>query len=60
MDYEDNEYGENPVDDMKVDYDYRINTGDLPDFSTNHRLTTSSPTSMIGTEPTRERGVLCI
>lgn len=32
MDYEDNVYGENSVDDMKVDYDYRINTGDLPDF----------------------------
>lgn len=32
MDYEDNEYSENPVYDMMVDYDYRINTGDLPDF----------------------------
>ena len=31
-DNEDNEYGENPVDDMRVDYDYHINTGDLPDF----------------------------
>ncbi len=32
MDYEDNEYGENSVDDMMVDYDYHINTGDLPEL----------------------------
>jgi len=30
MDYEDNEYGENSVDDMMVDFDYHINTGELP------------------------------
>lgn len=30
MDYEDNEYGENSVEDMMVDYDYHINTGELP------------------------------
>ena len=30
MEYEDNEYGENSVDDMMVDYDYHINTGELP------------------------------
>ena len=33
MDYEDNEYGENAVDDMMVDYDYHINTGDLLELS---------------------------
>lgn len=33
MDYEDTEYGENPVDDMMVDYDYHvINTGELPEL----------------------------
>ena len=32
MEYEDNEYGENSVDDMMVDYDYRINTGELPEL----------------------------
>ena len=26
------EYGENAVDDMMVDYDYHINTGDLPEL----------------------------
>lgn len=26
------EYGENPVDDMMADYDYHVNTGDLPDL----------------------------
>lgn len=30
MDYEGNEYGENPVDDMAVDYDYHIITGEFP------------------------------
>lgn len=32
MDYEDNEYGENSVDDMMADYDYHINTGELPEL----------------------------
>ena len=32
MEYEDNEYGENTVDDMMVDYDYHINTGELPEL----------------------------
>ena len=32
MDYEDNEYGENGVEDMMADYDYHINTGDLPEL----------------------------
>ncbi len=32
MEYEDNEYDENSVDDMMVDYDYHINTGDLPEL----------------------------
>ena len=32
MDYEDNEYGENAVDDMMVDYDYHVNTGNLPEL----------------------------
>lgn len=32
MDYEDNEYGENSVDDMMVDYDYHVNTGNLPEL----------------------------
>ena len=32
MDYEDNEYGENAVDDMMTDYDYHINTGELPEL----------------------------
>ncbi len=32
MDYEDNEYGENSVDDMMADYDYHINTGKLPEL----------------------------
>lgn len=35
MDYEDIEYGENPVEDMMVGYDYHVNTvntGDLPDL----------------------------
>ena len=30
MDNEHNEYGENPVEDMMTDYDYHINTGELP------------------------------
>lgn len=32
MDYEDKEYGENPVDDMMTDYDYHISTGELPEL----------------------------
>lgn len=32
MDYEDNEYGENPVDDMTEDYDYHVNTHELPEL----------------------------
>ncbi len=32
MDYEENEYGENVVGDMMVDYDYHINTGELPEL----------------------------
>lgn len=32
MDYEDNEYGEKPVDNMMVDYDYHINTGELTEL----------------------------
>lgn len=32
MDYEDNEHGENAVDDMMADYDYHINTSELPEL----------------------------
>lgn len=32
MDYGENEYGENVVNDMMVDYDYHVNTGDLPEL----------------------------
>ena len=32
MEYEDNECGENSVNDMMVDYDYHINTGELPEL----------------------------
>lgn len=32
MDYEDNEYGENSVDDMMADYDYHVNTHELPEL----------------------------
>lgn len=32
MDYEDNEYGENSVEDMMVDYDYHVNTDELPEL----------------------------
>lgn len=32
MDYEDKEYGENSVDDLMVDYDCHINTGNLPEL----------------------------
>lgn len=32
MNYENNESGENSVDDMMVDYDYYINTGELPEL----------------------------
>lgn len=28
--YDDYTYGENPVDDMWTDYDYHVNTGELP------------------------------
>ena len=31
MDYDDYEYGENPVDDMMAGYDYHVNTGELPE-----------------------------
>lgn len=48
MDYEENEYGENAVDNMMVDYDYHVNTCELPNFSMNRQLTTLSPTSMTG------------
>ena len=32
MDNEYNEYGDNLVDDMTVDYDYHVNTGELPEL----------------------------
>ncbi len=32
MDNEYNEYGENLVDDMMVDSDYHVNTGELPEL----------------------------
>lgn len=32
MNYEDNEYGENAVEDMMADYDNHINTGELPEL----------------------------
>lgn len=32
MDYEDKEYGENTIDDMMIDYDYQVNTGELPEI----------------------------
>lgn len=32
MDNEYNEYGENLVDDMMVDYDYHVNTGQLSEL----------------------------
>ncbi len=32
MDYENNESGENAVDDMMTDYDYHVNTGELPEL----------------------------
>lgn len=32
MDNEDKEYGGNSVDKMMVDYDYHINTGELPEL----------------------------
>lgn len=32
MENEEIEYEDNSVDDMIVDYDYNINTGELPDF----------------------------
>ena len=31
-DFELEEYGENAVDDMMVDYDYQVNTGDLSEL----------------------------
>lgn len=31
-DFELEEYGGNTVDDMMVDYDYHVNTGDLPEL----------------------------
>lgn len=62
MDCDYNEYGENPVEDMMTDYDYHINTGDLPelfvessvDLTTSlynaNSFTITSPTLTIGTE----------
>lgn len=32
MDYENEEYGENPVEDMRTDSDYQANTGRLPEL----------------------------
>lgn len=32
MEIEYEEYGENPVEDMMTDYDYHINTGELPEL----------------------------
>ncbi len=32
MEEEYNDYEENAVDDMMVDYDYHINTGDIPEL----------------------------
>ena len=32
MDNEHNEYSENPVEDMMTDYDYHVNTGELPEL----------------------------
>lgn len=32
MDNEHNEYSENPVEDMMVDYYYHVNTGELPEL----------------------------
>lgn len=32
MEDEYNDYGENALDDMMVDYDYHINTGELPEL----------------------------
>lgn len=32
MDYTEDEHGDNPVDDMMVDYDCHINTGELPEL----------------------------
>lgn len=32
MDYEDKVYGENTIDDMMIDYDYQVNTGELPEI----------------------------
>lgn len=32
MDSENADYGENPVEDMMADYDYHINTGELPEL----------------------------
>lgn len=32
MDYDNDEYGENPVEDMMADYDYHVNTGELPEL----------------------------
>lgn len=32
MEDEHNDYGGNPVEDMMTDYDYHINTGELPEL----------------------------
>ena len=31
-DVDENEYGNKPVEDMTVDYDYHVNTGELPEL----------------------------
>ena len=48
MDYKDNKYGKNAVDDMMTYYDYHINTGELPELLDNSSVDDFSPTSMIG------------
>lgn len=32
MDYEDYEYGDNPIGDKEVDYDYHVNTSEQPEL----------------------------
>ena len=50
MENEYEEYGENPVGGMMTDYDYHLNTGELPELLMKNQLTISSPTSMTGIE----------
>lgn len=50
MDNEHNEYGENPVEDMMTDYDYHINTGELPELFDEASVDATSPASMTGIE----------